>query len=49
MVNVLIGEGDVLQDGEKTLLPIEAFHEVMHGMESYQRVERPAVMAWGEV
>jgi len=31
-MNVLIGEGDVLQDWEKTILALQALHEVMHGM-----------------
>jgi hypothetical protein len=35
VVNVLIGEGNVLQDGEKTILPLEAVDEVMHGMQAY--------------
>jgi hypothetical protein len=49
VVNVLIREGDVLQDWEKTILPLQALNEVMQGMQSYQRMERPTVMAWGEV
>ena len=32
VVNVLIGEGDVLQDREKTILPLQALGEVMHSM-----------------
>jgi hypothetical protein len=48
-MNVLIREGNVLQDGEKTIFPLEAVDEVMHGMQSYQRVERSTVVAWGEV
>jgi len=49
VVNVFIGEGDVLQDWEKTILPLETLDEVMQGMQSYQRMERPTVMARGEV
>jgi hypothetical protein len=49
VVNVLIGEGDVLQDREKTILPLQALGEVMHSMQSHQRMERPTVMARGEV
>jgi hypothetical protein len=32
MVNVLVGEGDVLQDWEKPILPIQALDQVMQGM-----------------
>ena len=46
VVNVLIGQGDVLQDRQKTILPLEARDEVMQGMQSHQRMQRPAVMAW---
>jgi hypothetical protein len=49
VVNVLIGEGDVLQDREKTILPLQALDEVMQGMQSHQRMQRSTVMARGEV
>ena len=48
-MNVLIGERDVLQDREKTILAFEALDEVRHGMQSHQRMEWPAVMARGQV
>jgi hypothetical protein len=49
VVNVLIGEGDVLQDRKKTILPLEALDEVMQGMQSHQRMQRPTVMARRQV
>jgi hypothetical protein len=32
VVNVLVGEGDVLQDWEKSILTLQALDEVIHGM-----------------
>ena len=44
-VHVLIREGDVLQNWEKPILPLQALDEVRHGMQSHQRIEWPAVIA----
>ena len=49
MMNVLIREGDVLQDRQKTVFPLQALDEVMQGMQSHQRMQRPAVMTRGKV
>jgi hypothetical protein len=37
-VNVLIGQGNVLQDREKTILPLQALDQVMQGMQAHQRM-----------
>jgi hypothetical protein len=49
VVNVLIGQGNVLQDRQKALFPVQALNQVMQGMQSHQRMQRPAVMARRQV
>ena len=44
---MLVGEGDVLQDWQKTILAFESLDEMIHGMQSHQRMQWTAMMARG--
>jgi hypothetical protein len=39
----------MLQNGDKPLLPLQAFNEVIHGMQAGQGMQRTAVMTRRQV
>jgi hypothetical protein len=46
---MFVGERYVLQDRQKAIVSLEALDQVMQGMQSHQRMQRPTVMAGWKV